>query len=93
MLQQEQPDDYVIATGVAHTVEEFVVTALLCADLEPSIERYVEFDKKMIRPSEVDLLIGDASKAQRQLDWSPKVNFQDLVKLMVENDLRLESTN
>ena len=91
MLQQDNPADYVIATGRAHTVEEFVKRALLCADLEPSIERYVEFDKKMIRPSEVEILIGDAGKAKRILGWEPSVTFDQLVEKMVVNDISLES--
>jgi GDP-D-mannose dehydratase len=72
-------------------VEEFVKKALHCAGLEPSIERYVDFDKKMIRPSEVDLLIGDATKARRNLDWRPRVDFDQLVEKMVNNDLSIES--
>jgi GDPmannose 4,6-dehydratase len=90
MLQQDKPDDYVIATGVAHTVEEFVRKALQSADLEPSIERYVDFDKKMIRPSEVDLLIGDAAKAKKVLGWEPRINFDQLIEKMVTNDIALE---
>lgn len=92
MLQKDQPSDYVIATGVAHTVEDFVIEALKCADLEPSIERYVEFDQKMIRPSEVELLIGDASKAKDLLGWTPTIQFQQLVEIMVRSDLEFEST-
>jgi len=91
MLQQGQPDDYVIATGVTHTVKEFVEAALLVAGLKGSIEEYVDFDEDMIRPAEVDLLIGNASKAGEKLGWSPKVNFHQLVELMVEADLSLES--
>jgi len=93
MLQQEQPDDYVIATGKAHSVGDFARLAFEVAGIENGMERYVKIDDQFKRPSEVDLLIGDATKAQRQLGWSPKVNFQDLVQLMVENDLRLESSN
>jgi GDPmannose 4,6-dehydratase len=91
MLQQDKPDDYVIATGIAHTVEEFVKKALLSADLEPSIERYVEFDKKMIRPSEVDLLVGDATKARNFLSWEHRLNFDQLIEKMVTNDITVES--
>jgi GDPmannose 4,6-dehydratase len=90
MLQQDKPDDYVIATGETHTVREFVEESLGAADLKGSIEDYVDFDEAMIRPAEVDLLIGDASKAKLNLGWEPKVNFKQLVSLMVENDLTLE---
>jgi GDPmannose 4,6-dehydratase len=87
MLQQETPDDYVIATGETHTVREFVEAALRAADLPGSVEDYVEFDSKFLRPSEVDLLVGDASKAKTKLNWEPKVKFLDLVKRMVDADL------
>lgn len=92
MLQQEKPDDYVIATGVTHKVSEFVEAALSAAGLNAGIEAYVDFDKEMIRPSEVDLLVGDGTKAKELLDWVPKTSFGELVTLMVENDLRIEST-
>jgi GDPmannose 4,6-dehydratase len=91
MLQQETPDDYVIATGTTHTVRSFVEEALSAAGLEGQIEDYVDFDQEMIRPSEVDLLVGDPSKAKETLNWTPKVNFKELVSLMVANDLKLES--
>jgi GDPmannose 4,6-dehydratase len=90
MLQQERPDDYVIATGETHTVREFVEAALICADLPNDVERFIDFDASMVRPSEVDLLIGDSSKARTILDWKPKVNFDKLVEIMVTNDLELE---
>jgi GDPmannose 4,6-dehydratase len=90
MLQKDSPDDYVIATGVTHSVQEFVEAALSAAGLVGDIETYVDFDKEMLRPAEVDLLIGDASKANEILGWKPRKNFEDLVELMVENDLRLE---
>jgi GDPmannose 4,6-dehydratase len=91
MLQQDKPDDYVIATGETHTVREFVEYALESAGLEGAIEDYVDFDQEMVRPSEVDLLVGNPLKAKNQLGWSPSVNFKSLVDLMVENDLKLES--
>ena len=91
MLQQDKPDDYVIATGITHTVREFVEAALIAANLKPDVEKYVHFDKQFTRPAEVDVLTGDASKAKRVLGWQPKVDFANLVKIMVENDLRLES--
>ena len=91
MLQQDKPDDYVIATGEAHSVGDFAKLAFEVAGIKNGIEKYVKIDDEFKRPSEVDLLIGDSSKAREQLGWSPKVNFQTLVQLMVENDLRLES--
>jgi len=91
MLQQENPDDYVIATGQTHSVREFVETALVAAGLEPEVEKYVDFDKQMIRPSEVELLIGDNSKARKCLKWKPELNFEGLVLKMVENDLSIEN--
>ena len=87
MLQQDKPDDYVIATGEAHSVREFVEETFGILGLE--WERYVKTDPQYLRPAEVDYLIGDASKARRQLGWSPKVAFKDLVRLMVEADLVL----
>jgi GDPmannose 4,6-dehydratase len=90
MLQQENPDDYVIATGKTNSVQNFVEEALNAAGLEGRIEDYVDFDVQMVRPSEVDLLVGDASKAKQKLGWQPKVGFQNLVKLMVDSDLELE---
>lgn len=93
MLQQEKPDDYVIATGETHTVREFVEEALIAANLEGPFERYIDYDQNMVRPAEVDLLIGDASKAESILGWTPKVKFKSLVKLMVTNDLEVESSS
>jgi GDPmannose 4,6-dehydratase len=90
MTQQEHPDDFVIATGVTHSVREFVEAALAAAGLDDPMEKYLEFDQEMIRPSEVELLIGDNSKARNVLGWKPKTNFEELVKLMVENDLKNE---
>lgn len=87
MLQQETPDDYVVATGETHSVREFVEEALAVAGLPGSPEDYVSIDPAFQRPAEVDLLIGDATKAKEKLGWSPKVDFKALVKLMVENDL------
>jgi GDPmannose 4,6-dehydratase len=92
MTQQENPDDFVIATGVTHSVREFVEAALAAAGLDDPMEKYLEFDQEMIRPSEVELLIGDNSKARNVLGWDPKNNFESLVSLMVENDLRLEAS-
>ncbi|MBW4609161.1 MAG: GDP-mannose 4,6-dehydratase [Hassallia sp. WJT32-NPBG1] len=87
MLQQDQPDDYVVATGKTHSVQEFLEIAFSHVNLK--WENYVEFDERYLRPTEVDLLIGDWSKAKRQLGWQPTVAFEELVKLMVEADLQV----
>ncbi len=86
ILQQDQPDDYVIATGETHSVKEFCEEAFTHAGLDWS--KYVEIDERYYRPAEVDLLIGDASKAKRVLGWEAKTRFKDLVKLMVDADLK-----
>ena len=88
MLQQQIPDDYVIATGVTHSVREFLELAVSTAGLKGKAEDYVEIDSTLKRPAEVDLLIGDATKAKNILGWTPKVNFEDLVKKMVDYDLK-----
>lgn len=88
MLQAEKPEDYVIATGETHTVREFLDEAFALVGLDP--EKHVKFDPRYLRPTEVDLLIGDPSKAKKNLGWSPKVGFKQLVRLMVEEDLRVE---
>jgi GDPmannose 4,6-dehydratase len=85
MLQADEPDDYVVATGETHTVREFLEHAFRCAGLE--WEPHVEIDPRYYRPSEVDVLLGDASKARERLGWVPKVGFEDLVKIMVNSDL------
>jgi len=87
MLQQDQPDDYVIATGETHSVREFLELAFERAGLD--WRRYVEFDSRFIRPSEVDLLIGDATKSRKLLGWQPRVKFHDLVAIMVDADLEI----
>jgi GDPmannose 4,6-dehydratase len=87
MLQQDVPDDYVIATGETHSVSEFLEEAFSCLDLD--WREYVELDPKYLRPTEVDLLIGDARKAKRVLNWEPKVTFKELVRLMVDADVTL----
>ncbi|MDE1170389.1 MAG: GDP-mannose 4,6-dehydratase [Verrucomicrobium sp.] len=85
MLQQEKPDDYVIATGETHSVREFLEVAFQHAELD--WKKHVEIDPRYYRPAEVELLIGDASKAKRQLGWEPKVKFEELTRLMVDADL------
>jgi GDPmannose 4,6-dehydratase len=90
MLQQPRPDDYVIATGETHTVAECVEVAFRHVGLE-SWRDYVTVDPALLRPAEVDLLIGNPAKAREQLGWRPEVSFEGLVKLMVEADLELEA--
>lgn len=87
MLQQDQPDDYVVATGETHSIREFCVEAFALLNL--NWEQYVEYDKTYERPAEVDLLIGDASKAKEKLGWDPQVKFKDLVRIMIDADLEL----
>ena len=87
MLQQDKPSDYVVATGVGATVQQFVEVAFAHAGL--NWQDHLEIDKRYIRPTEVDALIGDHSKAQRELGWSAKTHWQDLAKLMVDADLEL----
>ena len=88
MLQADKPDDYVIATGETHTVREFLGRAFGHLDLD--WKQYVKIDPRYYRPTEVDLLIGDASKAKHTLGWEPKVSFEELVTMMVDADLRAE---
>ena len=90
MLQQDEPDDYVVATGQTHSVEEFVARAFAAAGID-NWQDYVRQDPKFFRPAEVDLLIGDASKARDKLGWTPEVDFESLVTMMVEHDLEVES--
>jgi len=86
MLQEDAPDDYVIATGRTHSVRDFVRVAFEAAGLG-AYEPYVVVDPRFVRPAEVDVLIGDASKAKRVLGWEPTVSFEELVRMMVEADL------
>jgi GDPmannose 4,6-dehydratase len=87
MLQQERPDDYVVATGETHSVREFLDLVFDRLKLDP--KRYVDFDPRFRRPAEVDVLIGDYSKAKRVLGWEPRVRFKELVAMMVDPDLEL----
>ncbi len=84
MLQQNTPEDYVISTGEAHSVKEWVEASFRCLDLDWG--KYVKIDKRFIRPVDVDLLVGDSSKAEKKLGWKTKVSFNELVKIMVEYD-------
>ena len=88
MLQQDEPDDYVIATGESHTVREFLEAAFALVNLKP--DDYVRIDPRYYRPTEVDVLRGDASKARRKLGWKPRTSFPELVRIMVEADLKAE---
>jgi GDPmannose 4,6-dehydratase len=91
MLQQKEPDDYVVATGETHSVKEFLELAFGYVNLNWS--DYVEFDERYLRPTEVDLLIGDSSKARDRLGWELSVTFPELVKLMVDADLAAMGIN
>ena len=86
MLQQDQPEDYVIATGVSHSVRDLVETAFSYVGLP--MEPYVVVDPKLFRPAEVDVLVGDASKAKAKLGWTPTCSFQEMIHMMVEADLK-----
>jgi GDPmannose 4,6-dehydratase len=85
MLQQETPDDYVLGTGETHSVREFLAEAFAYADMD--WEEHVEIDPRYFRPTEVDMLLADTSKAREQLRWAPQVSFRDLVRIMVDADL------
>ena len=87
MLQQERPEDYVVATGETHSVEEFLDEAFSHVDLD--WHKFVEIDEKYLRPAEVDLLIGDATRARAELGWAPKTTFRELVRLMVDADMAI----
>ncbi|MHC4460451.1 MAG: GDP-mannose 4,6-dehydratase [Planctomycetota bacterium] len=87
MLQQDKPDDYVIATGDTHSVREFLEEVFGYLDLD--WQKYVEIDQRYFRPSEVDCLQGDASKARRVLKWEPKVSFKELVRMMADADMEI----
>ena len=89
MLQQPEPDDYVVSTGETHAVSEFCELAFIAAGID-DWEKYVKIDPKFFRPAEVDLLVGDASKARDVLGWEPVVTFRELVTMMVDHDMALE---
>jgi GDPmannose 4,6-dehydratase len=89
MLQQDTPDDYVAATGETHTVQEFCEIAFAHADLD--WEKYVVVDQRWVRPAEVELLLGDPTKAKTKLGWEPKVGFRELVEMMVDADMERHS--
>jgi GDPmannose 4,6-dehydratase len=91
MLQQDGPDDYVVATGVTHSVQELCEAAFGYLDLD--WRKYVLSDPQFFRPAEVDLLVGDSSKAHAKLGWEPSINFEQLIRLMVDADMRALQTN
>ncbi len=86
MLQQEQPDDFVISTGEMHTVRELLEVAFSYVGLH--YEDYVVIDPEFVRPAEVDLLLGDCTKAKEQLGWELEVSFEQLIKMMVDEDMK-----
>ncbi|HEY4607877.1 MAG TPA: GDP-mannose 4,6-dehydratase, partial [Ilumatobacteraceae bacterium] len=90
MLQQDEPSDFVIATGKMHSIEDLVKRAFAEVGID-DWQSYIRQDQRFFRPAEVDLLIGDASKAKRVLGWTPEVDFEQLVSMMVANDLKLEA--
>ena len=90
MLQQDQPDDYVVATGETHSIEEFLTLAFQEVGLD-DWRNYVRQDPRFFRPAEVDLLIGDPTKAREKLGWIPEVDFPTLVSMMVQNDIAIET--
>jgi GDPmannose 4,6-dehydratase len=89
MLQQDKADDYVIATGETHSVQDFLELACKAAGLD-NWQKYYKHNSKYDRPAEVDVLIGDANKAKKVLNWQPSVSFEELVKIMVEADIKIE---
>ncbi len=93
MLQHSHPEDFVIATGQARSVRDFLLQAMKTLDLGQEIENFVDFDESLTRPTEVETLVGDASKALNTLGWKPKTSFETLIEIMIENDLKIESRN
>lgn len=91
MLQQDKPSDYIIATGETHSVEEFLAESFEHAGLG-NWEKYVQIDKTLLRPQDIDCLVGDASKAKNELNWKPSMLYHELLKLMVDNDIKLIET-
>ena len=89
MLQQPEPDDYVIGTGEAHSVREFVETAFAHAGIK-DWQQYIEIDPRYYRPTEVENLVADASKAKKKLGWEAKTKFKDIVRIMMEEDLKTQ---
>ena len=92
MLQQDTPQDYVLATGESHSIEDFLDVAFAAVGIK-DWEPYITIDPRFYRPAEVDVLKGDATKAQEELGWKPNTTFNELVRRMVSNDLALLSKN
>ena len=88
MMQQAKPDDYVVGTGVTRSVRELVETAFKVVDL--NWQKYVDLDEELLRPAEVDLLVADPSKVHRELNWQPETSFDEMIRVMVETDLKRE---
>jgi GDPmannose 4,6-dehydratase len=91
MVQMNTADDYIIATGQTRSVKDFVKSTLEAAGLDVDVDKYVDYDAGLLRPSEVDLLVGDSTKAKKVLGWTPKTDFNSLVSIMLEKDLELEA--
>jgi GDPmannose 4,6-dehydratase len=91
MLQQDEPDDYVLATGETHSIEELLTVAFKVIDID-DWHPYVKQDPRFMRPAEVDLLLGDPAKAKEKLGWQPEVSFEQLIQMMVESDLKKEAS-
>ena len=89
MLQQDQADDYVISTGVTHSIRDLLDVAFARVGIQDWAS-YVTFDPRFMRPAEVEMLIGDSAKARRVLGWEPKVGFEELVQMMVDNDVHVQ---
>lgn len=89
MLQQDEPDDYVLATGETHSVREFLEKCFEYVGLRSTVNYYVGYDERYMRPTEVDVLLGDPTKAKQKLGWTPKFSFDDLIADMMEHDLKL----
>jgi len=87
MLQQDKPADYIIGTGETHSVEEFLVEAFNYVNLD--YKEFIKIDSRYFRPTEVDVLLADASKARKELEWQPRIEFKELVKIMVDSDMEL----
>jgi GDPmannose 4,6-dehydratase len=90
MLQQDKPDDYVLSTGETHSIKELLDLSFAEVGID-DWKPYVKQDPRFIRPAEVDLLLGDHSKAEKKLGWKPEVKFPELVKMMVQSDLEIEA--
>ena len=88
MLQQQKPTDYVIATGESHSVEDFLEKAFEYVGID-NWKKHVEISEKLIRPQDIDNLIGDSSKAKKELGWTPTISYEELVKMMIDDDKKL----